>query len=64
VDADESAQLRRAGKLNLDQTAQIVPADKVIGASTAQALAHATAWLGGTQNSSPLEEVEAQQGSE
>ena len=64
VDAEVSAQLRRAGKLDLDQTAQIVPADRVIGASTAQALAHATAWLGGTRNSSALKGAEVQQDSE
>jgi SulP family sulfate permease len=50
VDAEVSAQLRRAGKLDLDQTAQIVPADRVIGASTAQAHAHASAWLGGARD--------------
>jgi SulP family sulfate permease len=64
VDAEVSAQLRRAGKLDLDRTAQIVPADRVIGASTAQALAHASAWLGGTRNSSPLKEAEVQQDTE
>jgi SulP family sulfate permease len=64
VDAEVSAQLRRAGKLDLDQTAQIVSADRAICASTAQALAHATAWLGGTRKSSPLNEAEVQQDSE
>jgi sulfate permease, SulP family len=64
VATDVSKQLLRAGKLDLNQTAQIVPADRIIGASTAQALAHATAWLGGTRNSSPLEEAEVQQDSE
>jgi SulP family sulfate permease len=63
VDAQVSAQLRRAGKLDLDQAVHVVPVDRVIGASTAQALAQATAWLGGTRNSSPLKEAEVQQDS-
>ena len=46
VAADVSTQLRRAGKIDLDRAVHVVPADKVIGASTAQALAHASAWLG------------------
>jgi SulP family sulfate permease len=63
VEADVSEQLRRAGKLDLDRAVQVVPVDRIIGASTAQAVAHATAWLGGTQNSSPLKEAEVQQDS-
>ena len=58
VDADVSEQLRRAGKLDLDQSVQVVPADRVIGASTAQAHAHAGAWLGSTCDASPAAEKE------
>ena len=58
VDADVSAQLRHAGKLDLDRAVQLVPAVPVIGASTAQALAHASAWLGGTHDAKPPAEQE------
>jgi sulfate permease, SulP family len=58
VAADVSEQLRRAGKLDLDQAVQIVPVDRVIGASTAQARAHASAWLGGTHDAKPPAEQE------
>jgi SulP family sulfate permease len=57
VDADVSTQLRRAGKLDLDRAVQVMPADTVIGASTAHALAHASAWLGGSRDGSPLREA-------
>ena len=63
VDAEVSAQLRRAGKLDLDRTVQVVPGVAVIGASTAQALTDASAWLGGTRDSSPLTDVDVQQSS-
>lgn len=46
VDEDVSAQLRRAGKFNLEQEVHIVPGDTLIGASTEEAVAHANAWLG------------------
>jgi sulfate permease, SulP family len=58
VDAEVSTQLRRAGKLDLDKAVHLVLADDVIGASTAQALAHASAWLGSTHDGSPLKEKE------
>ena len=56
VDQDVSTQLRNAGKLDLDRAVQVMPADTVIGASTAQALAHASAWLGSTRDGAPLQE--------
>ena len=46
VDEEVGAQLRRAGKLDLDRAVHLVPAAPVIGASTDQALASARAWLG------------------
>jgi len=46
LDEGLSAQLCRAGKLDLDGSVHLVPADEVLGASTAQALASANAWLG------------------
>jgi sulfate permease, SulP family len=58
VEADVSEQLRRTGKLDLDRAVHVVPADRVIGASTAHALAHASAWLGGTRDASPVAEKE------
>jgi SulP family sulfate permease len=56
--ADVISQLRNAGKLDLDRVVELVPADAVIGASTAQALAHANAWLVNTGNGSPRTEKE------
>ncbi|MDQ3802554.1 MAG: SulP family inorganic anion transporter, partial [Acidobacteriota bacterium] len=53
VDEEVGKQLRRAGKLDLDRVVHLVPADAVFGASTEQAVAHASAWLGGTQHDSP-----------
>lgn len=50
VDDEVSEQLRRAGKLDLDEAVQVVPADEVLGASTERALANASAWLGGTRD--------------
>ena len=46
-------QLRRAGKLDLDRAVHLVPADSVFGASTRQAVAHASAWLGSTHDGGP-----------
>jgi SulP family sulfate permease len=49
-------QLRDAGKLDLEETVRLVPADEVVGASTAQALASATEWLGRARHASaPVE---------
>ena len=56
VAPDVLTQLRRAGKLDLDRAVQVIPADPVIGASTAQALAHASAWLGSGHNGASLTE--------
>jgi SulP family sulfate permease len=50
--------LRRAGKLDLDKVVQLVPASEVLGASTKQAVAHASAWLGTTRGDPPLTEKE------
>jgi SulP family sulfate permease len=46
VDEDVARQLRLAGKLDLDRTVHLVPESKVIGASTKQAVASASTWLG------------------
>lgn len=54
VDDDVSDQLRQAGKLDLDHSVHMVPADAVLGNSTRQALAAAHAWLGRAQ-ARPLE---------
>jgi SulP family sulfate permease len=54
VAEEVSTQLRRAGKLDLDTVVHLVPEDDVIGASTEQAVASASAWLGGTHDSSRL----------
>ncbi len=42
-----SRQLQRAGKLELNDTVQVFPADDIVGTSTAQALESANAWLSG-----------------
>jgi SulP family sulfate permease len=47
-------QLRSAGKLDVDRTVHLVGADPIFGASTEQAVAHASAWLGSTRHDSPL----------
>ena len=47
------AQLRRAGKLDLEGGVHIVPAADVVGESTADALRSASAWLGGRDGGSP-----------
>jgi SulP family sulfate permease len=54
VDEKLGTQLRRAGKLDLDETVRLVPADAVVGASTTQALASAHEWLGSTRDDSPI----------
>jgi SulP family sulfate permease len=54
VDEDVSRQLRRAGKLDLDKVVHLVPKDDVVGASTEQAVASASAWLGGARDGSGL----------
>jgi SulP family sulfate permease len=46
VDERLAEQLRRTGKLDLDRAVQLVPALDVYGASTTQAIEHASAWLG------------------
>jgi len=46
VDPRLAAQLRRVGKLDLDRTVHVAPAQSVYGASTAAAIAEASAWLG------------------
>lgn len=46
VDERLAAQLRRAGKLDLDRAVELVPAQNVYGASTARAVEGASAWLG------------------
>jgi sulfate permease, SulP family len=56
VDKKVGEQLRRAGKLDLDRAVHVVPADPIFGASTEQAVAHASAWLGSTRDDSPLTE--------
>jgi SulP family sulfate permease len=45
-----ATQLRRAGKLDLHETVQVVPAEATLGASTSRALASARAWLSGASN--------------
>ena len=46
VDERLAVQLRRAGKLDVDHAVHLVPALDVFGASTLQAIEHASAWLG------------------
>lgn len=50
VDPRLAAQLRRVGKLDLDRTVHVAPAQSVYGASTAEAVAEASAWLGTSAN--------------
>lgn len=54
VDLKASAQLRRAGKLDLDNVVQLVPAEDVLGASNRQAVESAKAWLGSARLDAPL----------
>jgi len=42
VDENVARQLRRAGKLDLDNVVHLVPADAILGASTRQAVEHAS----------------------
>jgi SulP family sulfate permease len=56
VDEEVGKQLRRTGKLDLDKVVQLVPANEVLGASTRQAVASASEWLGSTHDDSPLME--------
>ncbi len=58
VDEEVGKQLRRAGKLDLDRAVHLIPADDIFGASTEQAMAHASAWLGSTHDDSPPTENE------
>lgn len=46
VDGELDEQLRRIGKLDLEEGVHLVPADPVLGLSTAQAWTLARAWLG------------------
>jgi SulP family sulfate permease len=54
VDEDVAEQLRRSGKLDLDQTVQVIPAGAVVGDSTGKALASAGTWLGRLRDDPPL----------
>ena len=56
VDNEVGKQLRRTGKLDLDRAVHVVPAEDIFGASTQQAVAHASAWLGSTRNDPPMQE--------
>ncbi|HKO56984.1 MAG TPA: STAS domain-containing protein, partial [Thermoanaerobaculia bacterium] len=49
VHREVARQLRRAGKLDLDEGVQIVPAEQVLGESTKRAVATASAWLHDTR---------------
>jgi sulfate permease, SulP family len=53
LDEKVSAQLRHAGKPDLDGVVQLVPASDILGASTEQALESANAWLGHKREDSP-----------
>jgi SulP family sulfate permease len=50
VEKEVAKQLRRAGKLDLDQAVHLIPADEVFGVSTREAVKHASAWLGSTSD--------------
>jgi SulP family sulfate permease len=50
VDQRLATQLRRAGKLDLNQTVQVVPAEATLGASTNYALLSAREWLDTARN--------------
>ena len=56
MNKEVAEQLRRAGKLELDRTVHLIPADNIFGASTERAMADASAWLGSTRDDSPLME--------
>jgi hypothetical protein len=51
-----AVQLRRAGKLDLENAVRLVPADAILGASTGLALASASAWLGRPRAAAPTTE--------
>lgn len=51
VDERLAAQLRRAGKLDLDRAVELVPAQDVYGESTRKAVDDALAWLGSARGS-------------
>jgi hypothetical protein len=53
VGEELGAQLRRAGKLDLERVVHLVPAEAVVGASTTRAMEAASAWLGGRRSTSP-----------
>lgn len=53
VDAELAAQLRDSRKLDLERAVHIVPAGPVLGASTAQAWAFGSAWLGRSHAATP-----------
>jgi sulfate permease, SulP family len=53
VDGAVQAQLRRTGKLELEREVRVVPATSILGESTAQALASASAWLGRGRGAPP-----------
>jgi sulfate permease, SulP family len=53
VDGAVQAQLRRTGKLELEREVRVVPATSILGESTAQALASASAWLGRARAAPP-----------
>jgi sulfate permease, SulP family len=50
VEPELENSLRRTGKLAVDETVRLVPADAVVGASTTEALASARAGLGNRRN--------------
>ena len=58
MDEEVGKQLRRAGKLDLDKVVRLVTVNEVLGASTKQAVASASAWLGSTRGDSPLTKKE------
>ena len=53
VDDEVGKRLRQAGKLDLDGVVHLIPVADIFGASTEQAMAQASAWLGGTQVTAP-----------
>ncbi|MDQ3930936.1 MAG: SulP family inorganic anion transporter, partial [Chloroflexota bacterium] len=56
VDESLGAQLRDAGKLDLDDVVHLVPAQSVLGASTSEALSGASAWLGQKRDDAVLKD--------
>ena len=45
--------LMNAQLMQIDRAVHLVPADQIFGASTRQAVAHASAWLGSTRDDPP-----------